>query len=153
MNWTMFGKIVIRLLTILNLIRETAKEQEWSIEGFFSLLDRETGKEALKTATRIFLQEEERLRKHYFEMLEAHKTMSFEEANKWAESYLADGWRVPTTDDTRSLDSLFVTEDFYWLAEGWAVSQKSGGLHSSRRGEKRRACVIRELPPKTWQLV
>jgi hypothetical protein len=167
MNWITFGKVIAKLFAILNLIRKTANEQGWSIEGMFSLLDDENGKEALKTATRVWLQEESRLRIVEIEMIEASEPMSHSEALKWAEQYKSDGWRFPTKKDYGGphqgihLQKYFSHNDNkYWLLEGWSVDKHTAGLYGvSRRctcdktPPLRRACVIRELPKKTWQLV
>lgn len=163
MYWNTFGKLIMKIVSIVNLIRNTANNLNVSVEQFFSYLDSEYGKEALKTATRIFIEEINRLHKGLeYEVIEASETMTWDEAVAWAAS-IGNGWRLPLYKDLLNFKEQLSQGEKYWLgqkdasfySEGYGLIfwKTSSGIGSEDTITKNHVCMIRELPQKTWQLV
>jgi hypothetical protein len=153
---------MVKMLLIFNLIRKTANELEASSEWIFSCLDDEDGKEALKTATRIFITEIKRLaRGPEYEVIESPNTMTWDEAMAWAAS-IGDGWGLPSYSNRLNFKKNISQDGQYWIGQknkaeyfygqGFIFRTTSCGIGSEDPNKKNYACAIRELPRKTWQL-
>lgn len=160
MNWTTLGVLIHKFFQIISLISKTAKEQGVTVEQVFALLDKDRGHEALSTATRIFIQEVNRLRKWNIEVWESPIPMTWDEAQDLAKTTKG-GWRLPTAEDRLCLiEKHLGNHSFYWTTNqytnfgtGCSFSPFSAGIHEEDKTKKLGACLIREAPDMIWQLV
>jgi hypothetical protein len=174
MNWTTFAKMIVKIVTILNIIRKTAEEQNISLEYIFSALDEKNSRKALKVSAEMFANEIRRLNDGpEYEVCMSPAPMTTGTAINWVNSMHDEGWRfITTTDFDRNLHKALSM--FNGLSDGkryWeertdirreAGHRYFGACSTSYAGIEIGACCdrndiyavfVRELPPKTWQLI
>jgi hypothetical protein len=167
MNWKIFAKMIVKTVNILNIIRKTADEQGLSLEHVLSQLDEKHGMEALEAASKIFAGEIKRLNDGpEYEIMVSPNPMTKAEAVAW-ESSVGDGWKIPDVEN-HGANHFKAINEFCGRKRHWEEMRKyradgyiwlgmtrtgTGGIEPGYEGRDVYACLVRELPPKTWHLV